>query len=96
MAKNTTKKIKELKVEKPEKISNEQLKRLQDTINLLNRAQMQIGVLHTNIHQLTHHVADTNDKLTLMQAEFEKEYGTFDVDIKDGIINYPENGEVNS
>ena len=96
MAKNTTKKIKELKVEKPEKISNEQLKKLQDTINLLNRAQMQIGVLHTNIHQLTHHIADTNDKLTLMQTEFEKEYGTFDVDIKDGIINYPENGEVNS
>jgi len=97
MAKNTTKKIKELKVEKPEKISGEQLSKLQDTINLLNRAQMQIGVLHTNIHQLTHHIADTNDKLTLMQTEFEKEYGTFDVDIKDGIINYPkENGEVNS
>jgi len=97
MAKNTTKKIKELKVEKPEKINNEQLKKLQDTINLLNRAQMQIGVLHTNIHQLTHHIADTNDQLTLMQAEFEKEYGTFDVNIQDGTINYSkENGEVNS
>ena len=57
---------------------------------------MQIGVLHTNIHQLTHHVADTNDQLTLMQGEFEKEYGTFDVNIQDGIINYSkENGEVN-
>ena len=89
MAKNTTKKIKELKVEKPEKISNEQLKKLQDTINLLNRAQMQIGVLHTNIHQLTHHIADTNDKLTLMQTEFDKEYGTHDVNITDGTINYP-------
>jgi len=88
MAKNTTKKIKELKGIKPEKISNEQLSKLQDTINLLNRAQMQIGVLHTNIHQLTHHIADTNDKLTLMQSEFEKEYGTFDVNITDGTINY--------
>ena len=88
MAKNTVKKIKELKGEKPTKISNEQLSKLQDTINLLNRAQMQIGVLHTNIHQLTHHVADTNDKLTLMQSEFEKEYGTKDINISDGTINY--------
>ena len=88
MAKNTTKKIKELKIEKPSKISNEQLSELQDTINSLNKAQMQIGVLHTNIHQLTHHVAGTSDKLTLMQSEFEKEYGTFDVNITDGTINY--------
>ena len=97
MAKNTTKKIKELKVEKPEKISNEQLKKLQDTINLLNRAQMQIGVLHTNIHQLTHHIADTNDKLTLLQSKLQEEYGTNDVNIQDGTINYPtENGEADS
>lgn len=91
MAKNTTKKIKELRGEKPTKISNEQLDTLQKTINILNRAQMQIGVLHTNIHQLTHHIADTNDKLTLMQSEFEKEYGTYDIDITDGTINYGDN-----
>ena len=31
-----------------------------------------------------------------MQSELEKEYGTFDIDIQDGTINYPkENGEVN-
>mgnify|MGYP003676882783 FL=1 len=88
MAKNTTKKIKELRGEKPTKITNEQLDKLQNTINLLNRAQMQIGVLHTNIHQLSHHVAENNDKLTLMQSEFEKEYGTYDINITDGTINY--------
>ena len=86
MAKRKTK-----KVAKATKITNEQLDRLQKTINLLNRAQMQIGVLHTNIHQLTHHIADTNDKLTLMQSEFEKEYGTYDIDITDGTINYGDN-----
>ena len=88
MAKNTTKKIKELKGIKPEKISNEQLSKLQDTINLLNRAQMQIGVLHTNIHQLSHNVDEMNNQLTLMQSEFEKEYGTKDINISDGTINY--------
>ena len=76
MAKNTVKKIKELKGEKPTKISNEHLDKLQNTINTLNKGQMQIGVLHTNIHQLTHRIAEMNDQLTLMQSEFEKEYGT--------------------
>ena len=28
-----------------------------------------------------------------LQKDFEKEYGTFDINIQDGIINYPENGE---
>ena len=88
MAKNTVKKIKELKGEKPEKISNEHLNRLQNTINTLNRTQMQIGVFHTNIHQLSHNVDELNNQLTLMQSEFEKEYGTYDVNISDGTINY--------
>ena len=76
------------KAKKPTKITNEQLDKLQKTINVLNRSQMQIGVLHTNIHQLTHHIADANDKLTLMQSEFENQYGTYDIDITDGTINY--------
>ena len=88
MAKNTVKKIKELKGEKPEKISNEDLNKLQNTINTLNRTQMQIGVFHTNIHQLSHNVDEMNNQLTLMQSEFEKEYGTKDINISDGTINY--------
>ena len=88
MAKNTVKKIKELKGEKPTKISNEHLNKLQGTINTLNRTQMQIGVFHTNIHQLSHNVDEMNNQLTLMQSEFEKEYGTKDINISDGTINY--------
>ena len=85
MAKRKTK-----KVAKATKITNEQLDRLQKTVNTINKAQMQIGVFTTNIHQLSHHVAELNDKLTLMQSEFEKEYGTYDVNISDGTINYNE------
>ena len=89
MAKNTTKKIKELKGIKPEKISNEHLNKLQGTINELNRTQMQIGATYTNLHQMSHNVLGLNDELTLMQADFDKEYGTHDVNITDGTINYP-------
>ena len=31
------------------------------------------------------------DKLAKMQGEFEKQYGTFDVNIQDGTINYKDN-----
>ena len=97
MAKGTTAKIKELKGIKPEKITDEQLKKVQNTVNNLNRSQLEIGTMELRKHDLLHGIAGMRDELTLLQAEFEKEYGTFDINIQDGIINYPiENGEVNS
>ena len=47
-------------------------------------------------HEAMHNIAGLRDELTLMQNEFEKEYGTYDINIQDGTINYPkENGEAN-
>ena len=47
-------------------------------------------------HEMMHNIAGLRDGLTVLQSEFEKEYGTFDVNIQDGTINYTkENGEVN-
>ena len=41
-----------------------------------------------------HQIAGLKDELILLQAEFEKDYGTFDIDIQTGVINYPkENGK---
>ena len=95
--KGTSKKIKELKGIKPEKITDEQLKKVQDTVNTLNRSQLDIGSMEVKKHELMHQIAGLRDELTMLQGEFEKEYGTFDINIQDGTINYPEeNGEVNS
>ena len=96
MAKGTTAKIKELKGIKPEKITDEQLKKVQDTVNNLNRSQLEIGMNEIKKHEMMHSIAGLRDELTLLQSEFEKEYCTFDINIQDGTINYPENGEVNS
>jgi len=93
--KGTNAKIKELKGIKPEKITNEQLKKVQDTVNNLNRSQLEIGTMELRKHDLLHGIAGMRDELTVLQKDFEKEYGTFDVNIQDGTINYPENGEVN-
>ena len=94
--KGTNAKIKELKGIKPEKITDEQLKKVQDTVNNLNRSQLEIGSMEIKKHEMMHQIAGLRDNLTVLQSEFEKEYGTFDINIQDGTINYPkENGEAN-
>ena len=77
--KGTNSKIKELKSIKPEKISDEQLKKVQDTVNNLNRAQLEIGSMEIKKHEMMHQIAGLRDELTVLQGEFEKVYGTFDV-----------------
>ena len=95
--KGTNSKIKELKGIKSEKITDEQLKKVQDTVNNLNRSQLEIGSMEIKKHEMMHQIAGLRDGLTVLQSEFEKEYGTFDINIQDGTINYPtENGQADS
>ena len=41
-----------------------------------------------NRRSIKHNVSEINNQLTSMQSEFEKEYGTKDINISDGTINY--------
>ena len=84
--KGTSKKIKELKGIKPEKITEDQLKKVQDTVNGINRVQLEIGSIEVRKHEMMHNVAGLRDELTLLQNEFEKDYGTFDVNIKSTVF----------
>ena len=93
--KGTSKKIKELKGIKPEKITDKQLTKVQDTVNGINRAQLEIGSMELRKHEYLHSIAGLRDELNILQKELEKDYGTFDINIQDGTINYPENGKVN-
>ena len=96
MAKNTNTKIKELKGIKPERITDEQLKKVQDTVNSLNRSQLEIGSIELKKHEMMHQIAGLKDELTLLQGEFEKDYGTFDINIQDGMINYEKDVKADS
>ena len=79
---------------KSEKITDEQLKEVQDTVNSINRSQLEIGNIELKKHEMLHGMAALREKLVSLQKEFEKDYGTFDVDIRTGTINYPkENGK---
>ena len=95
MAKGTNAKIKELKGIKAEKITDEQLEKVQKLINAINRGQLEVGAMELQKHENMHGVTILRGELEALQGELEKEYGTIDIDIKNGTINYPENGEVN-
>jgi len=94
--KGTNAKIKELKGIKPEKITAEQLDKVQNTVNSINRAQLEIGSIELKKHEMMHQIAGLRDELTLLQSEFEKEYGTFDINIQDGTINYEDDVKADS
>ena len=93
MAKNTTAKIKQLKGEKPTKISNEHLSKMQEIINNLNRGQMEIGSIETRKYGLLNHVASFQNDLASLQEELSKEYGTANINIHTGEINRDEQAD---
>jgi L-ascorbate metabolism protein UlaG (beta-lactamase superfamily) len=74
--------------EKPTKISNEHLNKMQEIINNLNRGQMEIGSIETRKHAVLHHVTSFQDELARMQEELKKEYGTDNINIHTGEINH--------
>ena len=96
MAKGTNAKIKELRGVKPEKITAEQLEKVQSTVNNINRAQLEIGSMELKKHEMMHNIAGLRDELALLQGEFEKDYGTFDINIQDGMINYEKDVKADS
>ena len=73
---------------KAEKITDEQLQKVQNIVNTLNRVQLELGMLETKKHNMLHNVQTVQDQLTLLQSEFEKEYGTVNINIQTGEIEY--------
>ena len=73
---------------KADKITDDQLKILQTTVSDINQIQFQIGVMESKKHSMLHGMSENQKKLIELQVEFKKDYGTFDVSITDGTINY--------
>ena len=97
MAKTKTKKEEVIDLKpKAEKVSAEQLTKVQDLINGINRSQIELGQMETRKHAMLHSISSLQEEVGKMRDEFEKEYGTADINVQDGTINYPkENGEAN-
>ena len=75
---------------KPEKISEEELKELQNTVAAINKLQFDIGTMEAQKHAALHALFQGNDKLNEIQKSFQEKYGSNNIVIQDGTINYKE------
>ena len=66
----TKKKKEELVDLKPEKVTDEQLQKIQGIVDKINQTQMNIGQLEARKHQALPFLAGTNDELLPVLSEF--------------------------
>ena len=78
---------------KAEKITEEQLRMLQSVVNDNNELQFRVGAVEMQKHQLLSELDKVKTKIMSMQSTFKEEYGSFDINLQDGSINYSEDGE---
>jgi|TARA_R100001460_G_scaffold5941_2_gene15981 hypothetical protein len=92
MAKRKTPKTVDLKP-RAEKITDQQLERLQRTVSGINRVKSELGTIEVQKHSLLHTVNDLQAVLQELQQEFMNDYETTDINIQDGSIKYKEDGK---
>lgn len=78
---------------KAEKVTEEQLNELQKVVNDNNALQFRVGSLEAQKHLLLHELASVQETIKGLQSKFKEQYGSWDVNLQDGTINYEEDGE---
>jgi hypothetical protein len=82
---------------KPEKVSEKQLSELQQVVSAVNKLQFDVGAMEARKHNTLHALFQGTDKLSALQTALTDEYGTNDIDIQTGAINYvSDDGSPNS
>ena len=64
---------------KPQNVTEEELKNLQNLVNAMNRAQMEVGNLESRKHSILHQVTGLQTQMQTMQKTFEEVYGKVDI-----------------
>ena len=85
----------EKRLSKPEKVTNEELNKIQNLISSANKAQIELGGIELQKHRILHQVGYVQDQIVLTKNELKKEYGTDDIDIQTGVINYKKDEQTN-
>ena len=75
------------------KVTDEQLKKLQEIVGAMNGATTRVGQIETQKHAVLHDLTLMRTDLVDFQAELEKEYGKVNVNIQDGTITETEDVE---
>tara|TARA_Y100001951_G_C11234871_1_gene236809 strand:+ start:664 stop:924 length:261 start_codon:yes stop_codon:yes gene_type:complete len=66
------------------KITEEQLKNIQDQQTELNSILHELGLLESQKHALLHKIADVNEDVEALKKELEKQYGAVNINVEDG------------
>ena len=75
------------------KVTDEQLKKLQEIVAAMNGATTRVGQVETQKHAILHDLTLMRKDLMDFQAELEKEYGKVNFNIQDGTISEREDVE---
>jgi len=90
MAKNTSKKIKELKGIKPEKIKEQELATLQASVRTVDQLTAEVGTIEVRKHALMKAMESVQQRIEQLRVQLRNDYGTDNISIQEATINYPE------
>ena len=68
------------------KVTDEELKLVQEKVGQINQVQMQVGGLETQKHIALHQIINLQEELQVVQKELEDKYGKVSVNLQDGTI----------
>ncbi len=66
------------------KITEEELKNLQESQAKMNQALSQVGLVEAQKHSLLHSIADLNKELEVTKKTLEEKYGSVNINLEDG------------
>ena len=88
MAKTKEKEVK-VKTTKAKKIHTKHLTQLQNLVNTINAIQFNIGKMEVQKHTALDELKKQQHLVGDMQELLIREYGSYDVNVEDGTINWP-------
>ena len=75
------------------KITEEQLKNIQDQQTELNAILHEIGLIESQKHGLLHKIAEVNKDIENLKVELEEQYGAVNINLENGTYTKIENEE---
>ena len=78
------------------KVTEEELKSLQEIVGAMNGATTRVGQIENQKHMVLHDLAVMRTDLIKLQDELEEAYGKVDVNIQDGTITVREDVEADT
>ena len=76
-------------VEKPEKIEEQELAMIQSMIKTIEQLTNEIGQIEVRKHALMKAMENVQTRLEGQSAAMQTKYGTDNINLQDGVINYP-------